>query len=247
MVNSIKNTLKFTKSIQIKVDDMLEIASITYPHNKEFKRLVEYRNERIMKAFKTEREQPECKSLTELETVRETPDNELEANLEGNVGGSGNENELEANLDRNVGEDMGNSVDEGKETNLDEVLKEDQEKQICPVATVQEGRGRVSVIEPINAVPIRYAEPTKDACDKQKEKGYVNYQKLYVLYTLKERDIIFKTSNMKVQRVAFERSKANHFYLIVYNLKTLEVGIIDNKKEESQDIVRRHGEIPKRL
>nr|GFA89120.1 hypothetical protein [Tanacetum cinerariifolium] len=65
-----------------------------------------------------------CKSLTELETVRETPDNELEANLEGNVGGSGNENELEANLDRNVGKDMGNSVDEGKETNLDEVLKE---------------------------------------------------------------------------------------------------------------------------
>ncbi|GJT28988.1 ulp1 protease family, C-terminal catalytic domain-containing protein [Tanacetum coccineum] len=42
-------------------------------------------------------------------------------------------------------------------------------------------------------------------------------------------------------------SKANHFYLIVYNLKTLEVDIIDNKKEESQDIVRRYGEIPKRL
>ncbi|GKF39999.1 hypothetical protein Tco_0120060 [Tanacetum coccineum] len=36
-----------------------------------------------------------------------------------------------------------------------------QEKQICPVATV---------IEPINAVPIRYAEPTKDGNDEQKEK-----------------------------------------------------------------------------
>ncbi|GKE28120.1 hypothetical protein Tco_1443504 [Tanacetum coccineum] len=35
------------------------------------------------------------------------------------------------------------------------------EKQICPVATV---------IEPINAVPIRYAEPTKDGNDEQKEK-----------------------------------------------------------------------------
>ncbi|GKE18454.1 ulp1 protease family, C-terminal catalytic domain-containing protein, partial [Tanacetum coccineum] len=42
-------------------------------------------------------------------------------------------------------------------------------------------------------------------------------------------------------------SKANHFYLIVYNLKTLEVDIIDNKKEESQDIVRRYGELPKKL
>nr|GFC14808.1 hypothetical protein [Tanacetum cinerariifolium] len=52
MANSIKNTLKFTESMQIKVNDMLEIASITYPHNEEFRRLVEYRNERTMKAFK---------------------------------------------------------------------------------------------------------------------------------------------------------------------------------------------------
>ncbi|GJY97274.1 ulp1 protease family, C-terminal catalytic domain-containing protein [Tanacetum coccineum] len=217
------------------------------------------------------------------------------------------------------------------------------EKQICPVATV---------IEPINAVPIRYAEPTKDGNDEQKEKRvrelsealcspYVK-RKVSVTRELQAvekpvvesiftgrynvRDIIFKTSNMEIQRVAFESmhegfaitksvidvwsiiqnnderlknkmrskylfcktgmaisrnfedfkrkfeeamactnqttldkfelvffpiiqagSKANHFYLIVYNLKTLEVDIIDNKKEESQDIVRRYGEIPKRL
>ncbi|GKF34749.1 hypothetical protein Tco_0107949 [Tanacetum coccineum] len=111
--------------------------------------------------------QPERTPPTELETVRETPENELEANMDGNVGGGGNENELEANLDGNVGGDgneneiqniwlnsvsldkvnviteenlesnlvnskkgndcdvdMGNSMDEGKETNLDGVLKE---------------------------------------------------------------------------------------------------------------------------
>ncbi|GJV53788.1 hypothetical protein Tco_1449529 [Tanacetum coccineum] len=44
----------------------------------------------------------------------------------------------------------------------------DQEKQICPVATVQEGH--VSVIGAINAVPIRYMEPTKDGIDEKKEK-----------------------------------------------------------------------------
>ncbi|GKA80169.1 hypothetical protein Tco_0786765 [Tanacetum coccineum] len=140
MENSIKNTLKFTKSMRNKVDEMLEIASITYPDYEEFKRLVEYRNERIMKAFKPRKvtemlhfenaiesveplnqeeepnydniqstyeflgTQPEHKSPTELETVQETPENELEANLDGNMGGGGNENELEANLDGNVGE-----------------------------------------------------------------------------------------------------------------------------------------------
>ncbi|GKE75420.1 hypothetical protein Tco_1537461, partial [Tanacetum coccineum] len=216
----IKNTLKFTESVQNKVDEMLEIASITYLDNEEFKRIAEYRNERIMKVFKPgkvtemlttenaiesveplnqEEEpnydnihstvelietQPECTAPTELENVRETPENELEANLDGNVGGGGNENELEANLDGNVGSggnenevednmdenvggdgneneiqniwlnsvslekvnviteenlesklvnrkkcddcnvDMGMSMDEGKETNLDGVLKE---------------------------------------------------------------------------------------------------------------------------
>ncbi|GKE21905.1 hypothetical protein Tco_1433417 [Tanacetum coccineum] len=120
MENNIKNTLKFTKSVRNKVDEMLEIALITNPYNKEFKRLVEYRNERIMKEFKTgkvtemlhfdnaiesvepfnqEEEpnydniqstdefigtQPERQSPTELETVRETPENEMEANLDGN-------------------------------------------------------------------------------------------------------------------------------------------------------------------
>ncbi|GKC10098.1 hypothetical protein Tco_1001708 [Tanacetum coccineum] len=52
MENSIKNTFKFMKSVLNKVDEMLEIASITYPDYEEFKRLVEYRNERIMKVFK---------------------------------------------------------------------------------------------------------------------------------------------------------------------------------------------------
>ncbi|GJT06681.1 hypothetical protein Tco_0841143, partial [Tanacetum coccineum] len=200
---SIKNTLKFMESVQNKVDEMLEIASITYPDNEEFRRIDEYRNERIMKAFKPgkvtemlnienviesveplnqEEEpnydniqstdelietQPKCKPLTELETVRETPENELEANLDGNVGGGGNENEVEDKIDKNVGGDgneneiqniwlnsvslekvnviaeeilesnlvnskkgddcdvdMGKSMDEGKETNLDGVLKD---------------------------------------------------------------------------------------------------------------------------
>nr|GEV47744.1 hypothetical protein [Tanacetum cinerariifolium] len=141
--NSIMDTLKFMESMHIKVDEMLEIASIRYPDNEEFRRLVEYKNERIMKEFKPGKvtqmlhfenvidlTQPERKSPTKLETIRETPENELEANLDRNVGGGGNENALEANLDGNVGEgddydvDMGSSMDKGKETNLDKVLKE---------------------------------------------------------------------------------------------------------------------------
>ncbi|GKD52468.1 hypothetical protein Tco_1281444, partial [Tanacetum coccineum] len=35
----IKNSLKFTESVKNKVDEMLEIASITYPDNEEFKRI----------------------------------------------------------------------------------------------------------------------------------------------------------------------------------------------------------------
>ncbi|GJU93002.1 hypothetical protein Tco_1317758 [Tanacetum coccineum] len=513
MENSIKNTLKFTESVRNKVDEMLEIALITNPYNEEFKRLVEYRNERIMKEFKPgkvtemlhfdnaiesvepfnqEEEpnydniqstdefigtQPERQSPTELETVRETPENEMEANLDGNVGVGCNQNELEANMGGNVGEggnenelisedtlnvtpesnlennkkgddcivDMGNIVDEGNETNLDGVLKEgdndiskrnkentlsqiltkmntkkqhamgdasrivggcvqatdgpqkrvkkvahslqeekmivgrkespvtrlmdarmekakndrnnkpksveymdvernekgdsdqyqqnvdnndqtviqnedpisndvnvdvitkkqqqvytkrtklslkkgregmiessqgagyasvaDQEKQICPVATV---------IEPINAVPIRYAEPTKDGNDEQKEKRvrelsealcspYVK-RKVSVTRELQavEKPVVesiftgrYNVRFQGISKISKESfckrrcsvffpiiqagSKANHFYLIVYNLKTLEVDIIDNKKEESQDIVRRYGEIPKRL
>nr|GEU50894.1 ulp1 protease family, C-terminal catalytic domain-containing protein [Tanacetum cinerariifolium] len=166
----------------------------------------------------------------------------------------------------------------------------DQEKQICPVATIQEGRGRVLVIEPINAVRIRYAEPTKDGSDEQKEKRvrelsealcspYVK-RKVSVTRELEDvekpvvesiftgrynvGDIIFKTSNMKVQRVAFEsmhegfaltksvidvwsiiqnndehlKNKMRSKYLFCKTgMTTLEVDIIDNKKEESQDIV----------
>nr|GEW12102.1 hypothetical protein [Tanacetum cinerariifolium] len=102
----------------------------------------------------------------------------------------------------------------------------DQEKQICPISTVQEGRGCVLVIEPINSVPIRYAEPTKDGSDEQKEKrvrelsealcSLFGKRKVSVTTELQAvekpvvesiftgRDIIFKTSNMEVQRVAFE-------------------------------------------
>ncbi|GJX85867.1 hypothetical protein Tco_0336641 [Tanacetum coccineum] len=140
MENSIKNTLKFTESVRNKVDEMLEIALITNPYNEEFRRLVEYRNERIMKEFKPgkvtemlhfdnaiesvepfnqEEEpnhdniqstdefigtQPERQSPTELETVRETPENEMEANLDGNVGVGCKQNELEDNMGGNVGE-----------------------------------------------------------------------------------------------------------------------------------------------
>ncbi|GKC93907.1 hypothetical protein Tco_1159349 [Tanacetum coccineum] len=48
----IKNTLKFTEGVQNKVDEMLEIATISYLDNEEFKTLVKYRDERIMNAFK---------------------------------------------------------------------------------------------------------------------------------------------------------------------------------------------------
>ncbi|GKC33865.1 hypothetical protein Tco_1046249, partial [Tanacetum coccineum] len=218
METGIKNTLKFTESVQNKVDEMLEIASITYPDNEEFKRIAEYRNERIIKAFKpgkvtkmlnienatesveplNQEEEPNYDNIQSTDELIETQpepnldgnvggggnENELEANLDGNVGGGGNENELEANLDGNVGGDgnenevednmdenvsgdgneneiqniwlnsvslekvnviteenlesnlvnskkgddcdvdMGNSMEEGKETNLDGVLKE---------------------------------------------------------------------------------------------------------------------------
>ncbi|GJR96545.1 hypothetical protein Tco_0268719 [Tanacetum coccineum] len=156
----IKNTLKFTESMQNKVDEMLEIALITYPDNEEFKIIAEYMNERIMKAFKPgkvtemlniknaiefvkplnqEEEQnydniqstdelietqPECTPPTELEIVRETPKNELEANLDRNVGGGGNENELEANLDGNVGGDGNeNEVEDNMDENVEENLE----------------------------------------------------------------------------------------------------------------------------
>ncbi|GKA58693.1 hypothetical protein Tco_0758006, partial [Tanacetum coccineum] len=107
-----------------KVDEMLEIAAISYPDNEEFKTLVKYRNERIMNAFKPGKvakmldfenviasyeplnqeepneenihsadeffgTQPERISQTELDTVHETPENELEANVDGNVGLTG--------------------------------------------------------------------------------------------------------------------------------------------------------------
>ncbi|GJS73830.1 putative reverse transcriptase domain-containing protein, partial [Tanacetum coccineum] len=49
---NIKNTLKFTEGVQNKVDEMLEIATISYLDNEEFKTLVKYRDERIMNAFK---------------------------------------------------------------------------------------------------------------------------------------------------------------------------------------------------
>ncbi|GKE00852.1 hypothetical protein Tco_1388835, partial [Tanacetum coccineum] len=155
---SIKNTLKFTESVQNKVDEMLEIASITYLDNEEIKRITEYKNERIMKAFKPRKvtemlnietavesveplnqeedpnydniqstnelieTQPERTPPTELETIRETPKNELEDNLDGNVGGRGNENELEANLDGNVG---GDGNENKVEDNMDENVSGD--------------------------------------------------------------------------------------------------------------------------
>ncbi|GKA42690.1 retrovirus-related pol polyprotein from transposon TNT 1-94 [Tanacetum coccineum] len=49
----IKNTLTFTECVQNKVDEMLEIAAISYPENEEFKKLVEIRNEKLMNAFKS--------------------------------------------------------------------------------------------------------------------------------------------------------------------------------------------------
>ncbi|GJX80646.1 hypothetical protein Tco_0328795 [Tanacetum coccineum] len=157
----------------------------------------------------------------------------------------------------------------------------DKEKQICTVATVQEGG--VSDIEPINAVPIRYAEPTKDEIYEEKEKRvrelsealcspYVKrkvsitnelqaiekpvvesiFTGRYLLswkfeeFKRKFKEAMAYTNQTNVDKfnlvffpIVQAGSKANHFYLIVYNLKTLEVDIIDNKKEESQDIVRR--------
>nr|GFA09002.1 hypothetical protein [Tanacetum cinerariifolium] len=48
----INKTLKFAGCIQTKVDEMIEMASIEYPDNETFKKLVETRNEMLLKAFR---------------------------------------------------------------------------------------------------------------------------------------------------------------------------------------------------
>nr|GEV55723.1 hypothetical protein [Tanacetum cinerariifolium] len=348
-------------------------------------------------------------------------ENESEANLDRNVGEGSNENELifvdtlnvtpeenlESNLENNkkgddCNVDVGNSVDEGKETNLDEVLKEgdndiskrDKENTLRQILTktntkksirwvthqelllsegdetdespqddVMDDWNRVVGIVVAHSLQEetmmvgRKESPVTRSMDAQMEKAktgritnlkghlsntfraYVSVEYMNVernekgnsakcqqnvdnneqtiiqneypirndvnvdVITKKQQDIIFKTSNMEVQRVAFKsmhegftltkavidvwsiiqnndkrlKNKMRSKYLfckagmtisrnfedfkrkfeeaIAYTNQTsldkldfaLEVNIIDNKKEESQDIVRRYREIPKRL
>ncbi|GJT13696.1 hypothetical protein Tco_0860738 [Tanacetum coccineum] len=51
----INKTLKFAGLVRRKVDEMIEMASISYPENETFKKLVEIKNERLMNAFKPEK------------------------------------------------------------------------------------------------------------------------------------------------------------------------------------------------
>ncbi|GJW34531.1 hypothetical protein Tco_0054563 [Tanacetum coccineum] len=115
----------------------------------------------------------------------------------------------------------------------------DKEKQICTVAMVQEGR--VLDIEPINAVPIRYAEPTKDGIYKEKEKHIRELSEALCSPYVK-RKLSWKFEEFKRKfKEAMAYTNLDKFDL------TLEVDIIDNKKEENQDIVRRYEELPKKL
>ncbi|GJZ23361.1 hypothetical protein Tco_0560820 [Tanacetum coccineum] len=49
---NINKTLKFARFVCRKVDEMIEMALISYPENETFKKLVEIKNERLMNAFK---------------------------------------------------------------------------------------------------------------------------------------------------------------------------------------------------
>ncbi|GJX68283.1 hypothetical protein Tco_0304010 [Tanacetum coccineum] len=139
METDIKNTLTFTKELKNKFDEMVEIVAISYLENEEFKKLVEIRNERLMNTFKPGKItamlefenviKSEFNSLLDLETVMEAPENDLVANVEGNVG----EN-LESNLRNNKeGEDreldVGRSVNEGKNDNS----KKDQGRTLSQI------------------------------------------------------------------------------------------------------------------
>ncbi|GJR69360.1 hypothetical protein Tco_0015425 [Tanacetum coccineum] len=64
----IKNNLTYTKCVQNKVDEMLEITAISYSRNEEFKKLVEFRNERLMNAFKPRK----VAAMLEFENVIES-------------------------------------------------------------------------------------------------------------------------------------------------------------------------------
>ena len=52
MKMEIENALSITGNLQSTVDEMLEMALISYPEDEELKKLVESRNEKIMRAFK---------------------------------------------------------------------------------------------------------------------------------------------------------------------------------------------------
>ena len=58
-------------------------------------------------------------------------------------------------------------------------------------------------------------------------------------------------NNMNMNQVFFPitmaRENYNHYYLVVYNLKTCKSYIIDNVREQSQDVIRRYGDTPKAL
>ena len=47
--------------------------------------------------------------------------------------------------------------------------------------------------------------------------------------------------------ITMARENYNHYYLIVYNLKTCKAYIIDNVRDQSQDFIKRYGDTPRAL
>ncbi|PWA98161.1 ulp1 protease family, C-terminal catalytic domain-containing protein [Artemisia annua] len=79
---------------------------------------------------------------------------------------------------------------------------------------------------------------TRKADDfKRKMEGVVQYS------TKKNLDNV----EMVFFPITMARENYNHYYLIVYNLKTWKAYIIDNMQEQSQDIIKRYGDIPSAL
>ncbi|GJT44961.1 hypothetical protein Tco_0953676 [Tanacetum coccineum] len=116
-----------------KVDEMIKMASIAYPKNETFKKLVEIRNKKLLKAFKpgkicdvleldnevqsdehNNNEQHRMKMNCKTQTAIETTEDDLVENIEEDVGGSGNTltlDEINITPKENMGLNSGNNKD----------------------------------------------------------------------------------------------------------------------------------------
>ncbi|GKD52469.1 hypothetical protein Tco_1281445 [Tanacetum coccineum] len=131
--------------------------------------------------------QPEYTPSTELETVQETPKNELEANLDGNVGGGGNENELEANLNGNVG---GDGNENEVEDNMDENVGGDgNENEIQNIWLNSVSLEKVNVITEENLESNLVNSKKGDNCDVDMGKSMDEGKETNLDGVLKEGDI----------------------------------------------------------